>query len=400
MKNELSGSMPVPFLAPRRPLWRALTRAIAALLASVALGACSSRTSSPEPSVGGASTASNVTLSKPQLKHIRIDTVTRTNFHKAVDTTGVVDFDDDQATAVLAPFSGPVTGLLVDVGDKVQKGQALATVDSPDFAAAVGAYRKAIVAAHTARRLADLDKDMLAHQGISRREAEQAESGAVGAESDRDAAKQALLALNVDAKTITGVAGGRAVSHVTGTIRAPIAGTVVDKSITPGQLLQAGSTACFTVADLSRMWVKAQLYDSDVAAVRVGDSATISATGMRPLVGKVGNVSAIVDPQTRAVVARVVVDNPDELLKKQMYVRVRIQSQQSSSGMLVPVSGVLRDDENLPFVYVAQADGSFARRRVSLGTRVGDRYDIPTGLHAGDRIVVDGAIFVQFMQTQ
>jgi cobalt-zinc-cadmium efflux system membrane fusion protein len=83
-----------------------------------------------------------------------------------------------------------------------------------------------------------------------------------------------------------------------------------------------------------------------------------------------------------------------------MYVRVRIQSQQSSSGTLVPVSGVLRDDENLPFVYVAQADGSFARRRISLGNRVGDRYDVPTGLHAGDRIVVDGAIFVQFMQNQ
>ncbi|MDQ6648232.1 MAG: efflux RND transporter periplasmic adaptor subunit, partial [Pseudomonadota bacterium] len=139
---------------------------------------------------------------------------------------------------------------------------------------------------------------------------------------------------------------------------------------------------------------------SDIASVRAGDSASISPTGMQPLAGEVDNVSAIVDPDTRSVVARVVVKNPDELLKKQMYVRVSIQSQQSSSGILVPVSAVLRDDENLPFVYVAQADGSFARRRVSLGSRVGDRYDIPTGLHAGDRIVVDGAIFVQFMQNQ
>jgi cobalt-zinc-cadmium efflux system membrane fusion protein len=83
-----------------------------------------------------------------------------------------------------------------------------------------------------------------------------------------------------------------------------------------------------------------------------------------------------------------------------MYVRVQIQSKQSSSGVLVPVSAVLRNDENLPFVYVAQADGGFARRRVSLGNRVGERYDIPSGLKAGDRIVVDGAIFVQFMQSQ
>ena len=398
MKNEVSGSVLV--LAPRRRLSRALALAFVVLLASVALGACSSRTSQSEPSDSDGSTASNVTLSKPQLKHIRIATVTRSNFRNAVDTTGVVDFDNDQATAVLAPFSGPVSRLLVNVGDHVRKGQALATVDSPDFAMAIGAYRKTIAAAHTARRLADLDKDMLSHQGISRREAEQAESEAIGAESDRDAAKQALLALNVDPKTIADVAAGRAITQVTGTIRAPIAGTVVEKSITPGQLLQAGTTSCFTVADLSRMWVKAQLYDSDVAAVRAGNSATVSPAGMQPLAGKVDNVSAIVDPETRSVVARVVVDNPDELLKKQMYVRVRIQSQQSSSGTLVPVSGVLRDDENLPFVYVAQADGSFARRRISLGNRVGDRYDVPTGLHAGDRIVVDGAIFVQFMQNQ
>ncbi|MEO8808819.1 MAG: efflux RND transporter periplasmic adaptor subunit [Rhodanobacter sp.] len=378
---------------------RALGLILVALTTCALLGACSSQ---PEPasSDNDASIARDVTLSKSQLQHVQIHTVTGSTFHNSVNTTGVVDFDNDQATSVLAPFSGPVTRLLVDVGDKVKKGQALATVDSPDFAAAIGAYRKAIAASRTARRLADLDKDMLLHQGISRREAEQAESDAVGAESDRDAAKQALMALNVDAKTIADVAAGRAVSRVTGTIRAPITGTVVEKSITPGQLLQAGSTACFTVADLSRMWVKAQLYGSDVDAVRAGDTATISGADLKPLNGKVDNVSALVDPETRSVVARVVVDNPQALLKKQMYVRVSIQSQQASNAVLVPVSAVLRNDENLPFVYVAQADGSFARRRVSLGNRVGDRYDIPSGLKAGDRIVVDGAIFVQFMQSQ
>ena len=398
MTNHRSDRVPV--FAPRLRFSRVLALALAGLLGSVVLGGCSSKTPTGEAPDNAASVAKNVTLTKPQLQHIRIDTVARSTFHNAVDTTGVVDFDNDQATAVLAPFSGPVTRLLVDVGDKVKKGQALATVDSPDFAAAIGAYRKAIASSQTARRLADLDKDMLAHQGISRREAEQAESDAVGAESDRDAAKQALLALNVDAKTIADVAAGRSVSHVTGTIRAPIAGTVVDKSITPGQLLQAGSTPCFTVADLSRMWVKAQLYDSDVAAVRAGDSASIIVAGMPPLAGKVDNVSALVDPETRSIVARVVVENPESLLKKQMYVRVRIQSQQVHSGVLVPVSAVLRNDENLPFVYVAQADGGFARRSISLGHRVGDRYDIPSGLNAGDRIVVDGAIFVQFMQSQ
>ena len=120
----------------------------------------------------------------------------------------------------------------------------------------------------------------------------------------------------------------------------------------------------------------------------------------RNLAGRVDNISAVVNPDTRSVVVRVAVDNPQELLKKQMYVRVLIHSRQESSGLLVPVSAILRDDENLPFVYVAQLDGSFARRHVSLGYRSGEQYAIPAGLKAGDRVVTDGGLFVQFMQSQ
>jgi cobalt-zinc-cadmium efflux system membrane fusion protein len=123
-------------------------------------------------------------------------------------------------------------------------------------------------------------------------------------------------------------------------------------------------------------------------------------TATRSLPGRVETVAAEVDPNTRSVMARVAVENPGDLLKKQMYVRVRLQSRDESTGILAPISAILRDDENLPFVYVLQRDGSFARRHVTLGGRVGDSYDIPAGLQAGDRIVVDGAIFVQFMQDQ
>jgi cobalt-zinc-cadmium efflux system membrane fusion protein len=107
-----------------------------------------------------------------------------------------------------------------------------------------------------------------------------------------------------------------------------------------------------------------------------------------------------VDPDTRAVVARVVVKNPGDFLKKQMYVHVSIQSRQESGGLLVPVSAVLRDDVNLPFVYLVQPDGSFARQHVTLGYRSAEQYDIAEGLKSGDQIVVDGGIFVQFMQSQ
>ena len=379
-----------------RPLCRALMLPVLAAALALATG-CSKK----EEQKTQATTPSNVTLTADQRQRIHIYTVTPSRFHKTVEASGMVDFDNDQATSVLAPVSGPVTRLLVSPGDKVRKGAVLAMVDSPDFAAAISTYSKALATAQNTRRLADNDKDLLEHRGVSQREAEQAETDAVNAAADRDAALQVLVSLNVDPQAIKAIQQGHPPSHIEAAIRAPIAGTVVEKLITPGQLLQAGTTPTFTVADLSRVWVMAQLFGDDLSSVAIGDKAQVE-TGIagRSFTGTVDNISALVNPDTRSVVARIVADNPGGFLKKQMYVRVLIRSHQDSSGMLVPVSAILRDDENLPFVYVVQSDGSFARAHVTLGTRTGDQYDISSGLKAGDKIVVDGGLFVQFMQTQ
>jgi cobalt-zinc-cadmium efflux system membrane fusion protein len=294
-----------------------------------------------------------------------------------------------------------VSRLLVSLGDQVKKGAPLAAVESPDFAAAISAYHKALATAQTNRRLADLDKDLAQHNGVAQREAAQAETDAANAEADRDAALQALVSLNVPAETIKGIQEGRPVARLEGMIRSPIAGTVVEKLITPGQLLAAGTTPCFTVADLSRVWVMAQVFGSNLTSVSVGDTAEVMTDlGSNKFSGRVDNIAALVDPNTRSVAVRVVVDNPAKFLKKQMYVRVLIQGRQESTGLLVPVSSILRDDENLPFVYLVQSDGSFARQHVTVGYRSGEQYDIADGLKVGDQIVVDGGIFVQFMQNQ
>jgi cobalt-zinc-cadmium efflux system membrane fusion protein len=377
------------------------TRMLIALEMSalVLMSACSPKADvNPQtPSV----TASNVKLTPEQRRNLRLYKVAQSTFRKTVETTGVVDFDNDQATSVLAPFSGPVSRLLVSLGEHVKLGAPLAVVESPDFAAAISAYRKAIATAQTLRRLADLDKDLIQHNGVAKREADQAETDAVNAEADREAALQELVSLQVPADTIKAIQEGRPVERVDGVIRAPVAGTVVEKLITPGQLLQAGSTPCFTVADLSRVWVLAQVFGNDLEAVRVGDSAEIvTGIGENTFPGTVDNIAALVDPDTRSVAVRVVAKNPADFLKKQMYVRVLIHAQKQSTGTLIPVSAVLRDDVNLPFVYEVQGDGSFARQHVTLAYRTGDQYDIADGLKTDDEIVVDGGLFVQFMQNQ
>jgi cobalt-zinc-cadmium efflux system membrane fusion protein len=374
-----------------------MRRLLAGILLSIA--GCSAKTDL-NPQTPSA-TPNNVKLSSQQRQNIRLYTVAPSKYHKTVATTGAVDFDNDQATSVLAAFSGPVSRLIVSLGQHVKQGDPLAAVDSPDFAAAISAYQKALASAQTLRRLADLDKDLIQHNGVSKREADQAETDAVNAEADREAALKALVGLAVPSQIIKDIQDGRPIPHLDGIIRAPISGTVVEKLITPGQLLQAGSTACFTVADLSRVWVMAQVFGSDLTVIGVGDQAEI-VTGVNAgkFTGTVDNISAVVDPDTRSVTARVVVNNPGDFLKKDMYVHVRLQARKESTGLLVPVSAILRDDVNLPFVYAVQADDSFARQHVTVGYRTGDQYEITDGIKAGDKIVVDGGIFVQFMQNQ
>ncbi len=373
---------------------RCLPAILSALL--VGLVGCSSDadvnpSASPPPA--------DIRLTGAQRAHVRLVTVTESHFQKTFRTSGIVDFDGEHATGVLAAISGPVTKLLVEPGDHVKKGQALAHVESPDFGAAVGAFRKAEAAARNARRIANTDADLLTHKGVSEREAAQAQSDAIGAESDRDASRQALAALGVDAAGIDRIAAGGEVPFPGGVIRAPIEGIVVERLITPGQLLQAGTTPCFTIANLSRVWVMAQVFGADIGQTAVGDGAEVR-VGSAVLKGTVTNVAAEVDPNTRSVAARITIANPHGVLKKQMYVPVTIIARGESSGLLVPVSAILRDDENLPFVYVAQADGSFARSHVKPGYRDGDNYQIGSGLRAGEQVVADGAMFLQFMQSQ
>ena len=358
------------------------------------------------PSRGGeaaplrAAVASNIVLTAAQRQKLHTETIKPSTFRRTIETTGTVGFDSDQATTVLAPVGGPVSRLAVSLGAKVNAGDVLATVASPDYATAISAYRKAVTTAKNARRIADLAKE-LSHNNLARKEVEQAQTDAANAEADRDAALEQLHSLGVDATTIQAIQENQPVPERAGIIRSPIAGTVVEKLITPGQLLQVGTTPCFTVADLSQVWVMANIFESDLAAVEEGDpTEVVTSASPTNLPGTVDYISAIVDPSTRAIGVRVVAKNPKDILKKQMYVRVLIHSRREQTGLLTPVSAVLRDDEDLPFVYLANADGSFSRRRITLGSRVGDRYETTAGLASGDLVVVEGGLFLQFLQSQ
>jgi cobalt-zinc-cadmium efflux system membrane fusion protein len=139
------------------------------------------------------------------------------------------------------------------------------------------------------------------------------------------------------------------------------------------------------------------------ASVQIGDRAEVTTSASQtPFVGKVTYIAALVDPATKATAVRVVVPNTRRLLKKDMYVQVSIHGTRQRNGLLIPVTSVLRDDDNLPFVFVQMGEtgNAFGRRQITIGSRVGDKYEVTKGLQAGERIISEGALFVQFAQTQ
>jgi cobalt-zinc-cadmium efflux system membrane fusion protein len=345
--------------------------------------------------------AHDVLLTPEQSGRIRIATVAILPFRSSVQTTGTVAFNGDRSTQVLAPVSGPITKIMVNPGAVVRRGDPLATVTSPDFATAMAAYRKAQSAYRNAQRIADLDQQLFKNDAIARRELEQAQPDPTAAAALRDAALEQMRALGVDPQSIQAVQANRLSGPIQAVIRAPIEGTVVEKLCNPGQLIQAATTQCFTIADLATVWVMANVFESDLAAVAPGEEATVTSGALTtPVVGTVAYVGSLVDPASKATAVRIVTPNPRDVLKRDMLVNVSIRARQGRNGILVPTSAVLRDDQNLPFVFVALANNHFARRKITIGSRVGDQYEVTVGLTAGERIVVDGALFLQFAGSQ
>jgi cobalt-zinc-cadmium efflux system membrane fusion protein len=381
---------------------------ITALLAALAFGmtACSGKSgpkSDPSATAGGPGSArtSAFTLTEEQQARIHTEPVVSSVFHPTIITTGTAAFNGDRSTPVLSQISGPVTRIFVDVGAQVTDGTPLASVASPDFAQAVADYQKAQTALLNTARIATLDEQLYKADAIARSDLDQAKADSASAAADREAAIQQMVALGVDSSTIDAIREGHHVTTVPGIIRSPIAGEVVEKLINPGQLIQGGQTQCFTVADLASMWVFANVFESELAGVAKGDVAKIT-TEASPdtLVGRVDYIAALVDTATRATSVRIVIENRHQILKRDMYVRVAIQSRASRTGLLIPVSSVLRDEENLPFVFVAAPDRGYNRRQITLGQRVGDRYEAKSGLNTSERVVSEGGLFLQFAESQ
>lgn len=383
---------------------RNMTRTVLACLAtatSLATVACGAR-GGEAPEAQATSADSGITIAENQVARIETDTIRRQRYTPLILSTGTVAFNGDRSTQVISPISGPVSRVMVNPGDSVVPGQVLAFVASPDFASALADYRKAETALKNAQRIATLDEKLFANDALARADLDQARADLSSAEADQDAALQQLKSLGVDDASINAIRDGKPSPGAVSAIRSPIAGTVVEKLITPGQLLAAGGSPAFTVADLSSVWVMGNVFGSDMSAVRRGTVVRIT-TDASPdtLQGTVDYVGALVDPDSKATPVRILVPNRGRVLRQNMLVSVIFHGARADEGVLVPVAAVLRDDDNLPFVYLATDKPThFMRRRISLGGRTGEMYVVAGGLNPGDVVVTQGSLYLEAAGSQ
>jgi membrane fusion protein, heavy metal efflux system len=342
-----------------------------------------------------ADTAELFTLPPEQLAHIQVVAVEKSKVPRALRLTGAVAYNAFKTTPVFSAVGGPVQEILAEPGQNVRTGQTLLTVTSPDYSAARSAYLKAVSAFQLADKNYERSKDLYEHKAIAERDLQQAESDRAQAQADQQSAEDALRALGIsDPESLV-----KEPPKTTGQIPvpAPVAGQIVERLVGPGQLLQAGSTQCFTISDMSTVWVLVNVYQNDLAFVRIGDNVDIT-TDAYPdkFRGRISYIADALDPNTRTLQARIVTENPGYKLKKDMYVTATVHAGALANALTVPDASVLRDTENQPFVYVQVASNQFARRLVKVGDSQDGRTLVQDGLKEGEHLVGDGSLFLQF----
>lgn len=340
-----------------------------------------------------AATPELFTIPPDQMSHVRVVTIEPVKLTRTMRLTGAVAYNAFKTTPVITQVGGPVSRILVVPGQHVLAGQPMLEVASPDYSQLLDTYIKAREGFRVADKNYSRAQDLYQHQAIAERDLLQAESDRNQAQADLNASEQSMKILGI--KNPEDVAKAAASAEIP--VIAPIAGEVVERMVSPGQVMQAGQTQAFTISDMSTVWVLANVYQADLAYIQKGDNVVVQTDAYpQTFHGRISYVSPALDPNTRTLQARVVVDNPGEKLKKDMYCTVTVAAGSIRNAIAAPDAAVLRDDENQPFVYVATGANQFSRRSVEIGQSENGQTQILKGLSAGEKIVGDGGLFVQF----
>ncbi len=363
----------------KRPL-----RSLSLFLAGLALAACTS----PDPPAPAAKPVPPPIAAsrQPDIQTMRIDA---SSSLPALTLSARVTYAEDGFSRISSPLPGPVLDVRVKLGQAVKAGDVLMVIDAADIARAYAAYVEEISELGLAERNYELTKDLYDAQAMSLKDLEHAENDLNRERAEFKQAKERLLSLRVPTAELSKPLAQQQITSRF-ELRSPLTGTVVERNVTPGQIVgTASDTPLFTVANLDRLQVVADVYEHDLSGIRVGAiaSMTVEAYPGIEFPAKIAVIGDVVDPATRTIKIRATVSNTDRRLKPEMFARLIVAGHTMRPKIVIPKQAVL-ERSGKQWIVVQLETGGFEERAVTIDSVTENQVTIREGVTTGEHIVL------------
>jgi cobalt-zinc-cadmium efflux system membrane fusion protein len=344
-----------------------------------------------------AAAGDTVTLSDSQLSSIAVAAVVLREFPIEKEAVGSIDFNEDMSVQVFTPYQGRIIQAFPNLGDDVKKGQVLFTIESADFISAESSLISAAAVLDQTTSALTRAKSLYAVKGIDQNDYEAAVANQASAEGALRAARHAVAIFGKSEAQIDRIVASRQIESALA-VKSPIAGRITARNAAPGLLEQPGNApAPYSVADLSTVWMLANVPESEIRDFKVGQHVSVSVGAFpgREFSATISAVGATVDPNSRRVALRSVISDPKHELLPNMFATFVIRTGPPAVAPAVPLNGVVREGDGTMSVWVVGSDPHrFTRRSVKIGGQHDGYDEILGGLKSGERAAVDGAIFL------
>jgi len=320
---------------------------------------------------------------------------------QGLSLAGKVAYGEDRYSKVSSPLQGRVLEVRVHLGDRVKAGDILLVVDSPDIAQAYSEYVKEDSDLHYAARAHELAKDLYENKAMPLKDLKQTENELVKARAEFRRAKERLLSLRIPPEELNKPVDKQKITSRF-EMKSSLAGTVVERSVTPGQSVTGDSDhVLFTIADLDMLQVVADVFERDLSLVKEGQFAKVKVEAYpeRDFPATVASIGDIVDPVSRTIKLRAWVNNQDHKLKPEMFARLQLQIGDAARILAVPKEAVLEIDGK-QFVYLVEDTNRYVKQEVKTTNFTTDQLRILEGLKPGQRIVTKGAVLIKGQEMQ
>ena len=350
------------------------------------------------PSAKAASTpaANIVELLETQLKAVKVEVAAEREFPIEKSAVGSIDFNEELLTQVFTPYQGRIVELFAKIGDEVKKGQALFTIDSPDLVQASSTLISSSAVLELSTRNLDRLRMLYASRAAALKDFEQATSDNRTAEGAYRAARDAVRLFGKSDAEMDRIVEKRQVDPIL-VVPSPIFGRITARNASPGLLVQPGNApAPFAVADVSTMWMLANVAESDSPSFQVEQDVRVSVMAHpgRVFEGRISTIGSTVDPITHRVLVRSEIDDPKHELRSGMFANFVIRTGDPMRSVAVPVDGVVREGDGTMTVWVTADRRRFTMRPVKVGLLRDGYYQILDGLRSGELVATEGALFL------